>query len=696
MNTPTSPKKLASPKKYMRQKRAHGRSLSDFIPLRPAEKKLLDCCVTGEEAKVGDAVPFDDPDPKTIVRADFLRFLLLGGDEQAPVHEKGVQLHGAQIEGALEFQNCFVPHGMRLSMCLINEEMIARNAHIAGPLDLSGSHLRQGLNADGLRCDSAVFLQFGFCAFGEVRFMGAQLGGSLECAGGQFEPEGQHAISADQVIVRGNINFVFPFKATGEVRLLSAEVGGSVRCSGGQFHSKNSATIVADRAVIAGSFFLNKEFKATGTVELLRTRIGCDLVCSGGHFEPIAGEAISADGIVVVGAVFLNEGFKSTGLVRLLHAEIGGNLECIDGQFVPQKGGALTADGIAVEGDVFFSGGFKATGAVRLLGAQIAGNLECQQGGFFAPDGVALNLRAINVRDTLFLRGLGAPARISAASAQIGQLVDDWSAWSKGTILDGLVYQSLADTAATDAATRIEWLKKQSAKDLGEDTLKRNFRPQPWKQLQKVLREMGHDADAREVGVAYEDQLRKADRIGQIIGVKNGNRWIPFLRRRFLRALHWLFGFLAGYGYHPLRLFMSLVWVWLFCGVIYWWLAYAPHSAIGPTDPLVFQNSAYQACTTENNGNWMLCKQLPAEYTTFSPLAYSLDVLLPLVDLGQEKRWGPLVPTPASHFCIELLSLSPPHWLRLLNWFQILYGWMASLLFVAIVSGMSRRSEMDK
>ena len=41
------------------------------------------------------------------------------------------------------------------------------------------------------------------------------------------------------------------------------------------------------------------------------------------------------------------------------------------------------------------------------------------------------------------------------------------------------------------------------------------------------------------------------------------------------------------------------------------------------------------------------------------------------------------------------LLLSPPHWVRLLNWFQILYGWVASPLFVAIVSGMSRRSDME-
>jgi len=310
-------------------------------------------------------------------------------------------------------------------------------------------------------------------------------------------------------------------------------------------------------------------------------------------------------------------------------------------------------------------------------------------------DGV-LDLEGATIKGKLLLRSVGSPVRIDANGLEIRHLEADGSSWAKGSILNGFVYKSLGGEAFTNATASIRWLKLQRDQDLGEDDAKRSFRPQPWKQLQKVLREMGHDADAREVGVAYEDQLRKANRIGQITDVKDVNLWRPFLQRKSLRIFHWLFGFLAGYGYHPLRLFMSLVGVWLFCGVIYWWLAYAPHSAIGPTDPLVFQNTVYSACAKENNGNWMLCEQLPAEYTTLSPLAYSLDILLPLVDLGQEKRWGPLTPTPEKNFCVELLSLSPPHWVRLLNWFQILYGWVASLLFVAIVSGMARRSESEK
>ena len=547
MTTQTSPSTPAVPTPVT--KRAHGRSLGDFGELLPAEQKLLDYSATGKEAEIGDQVPKDASDPNRIVRAGFLRFLLMGGDEQAPVHEKGVQLIGAWIEGELNLENCFVPHGMRLVKCNFNKLIIARGAHIAGSFNLAGSYLKEGLGADLLQCDHAVFLRSGFCSSGEV---------------------------------------------------------------------------------------------------------------------------------------------------RLLNAHIGGDLDCSAGQFAPNQGYALFADGVVVKCAVFLDRGFKATSEVRLLGAQINGGLSYSHEHFVANGQNTLNIETATIKGLFQFSSLFASASIDAAFAHIGGLADGRGGWAKGSFLDGLVYSSLGGSAPTDAASRIAWLKMQSDEHLGEDTLKRDFRPQPWKQLQKVLREMGHDADARAVGVAFEDQLRKADRIGQIADVGTAKNVFPVLRRKCLRALHWLFGFLAGYGYHPLRLFMSLVGVWLFCGVIYWWLAYAPYSAIGPTDPLVFQNTAYSACAKENNGNWMLCEQLPAEYTTFSPLAYSLDILLPLVDLGQEKRWGPLTPTPEKNFCVELLSLSPPHWVRLLNWFQILYGWVASLLFVAIVSGMSRRSEMDK
>jgi hypothetical protein len=102
-------------------KRAYGRNLADFGDLHPAEKDLLDKCAHGKVAKLGDDVPADDSDPGKLVRASFLRFLLLGGDEQAPVHEQGVQLFGAWIQGKLDLKNCFVPHGLKLEKCKFDE-----------------------------------------------------------------------------------------------------------------------------------------------------------------------------------------------------------------------------------------------------------------------------------------------------------------------------------------------------------------------------------------------------------------------------------------------------------------------------------------------------------------------------------------------------------------------------------------------
>lgn len=694
MNTPATPCTSTTPSPV--PKRAYGRKLSDFGDLRPAEKILLNQSAQGKIAEIGNGVPADSSDYNKNIRASFLRFLLLGGDEQAPVHERGVQLSSAWIQDELNLENCRVLHGMKLTKCKFENSIITRDAHIAGPLVLSGSHLLQGLSADRLRCDSGVFLQNGFQSFAEVKLSGAQIGGNLDCSDGLFEPKEGLALSAEGAFINGGVFLNKQFKASGEVGLLSAQIGGNLECSGGQFQPKEGDALSFDRAVVKGSVFLDKEFKASGEVRLLGAQIGGLLACTGAHFDPIKGLALSADRAVVNGSVFLDKQFKATGEVRLLGAKIGGNLVCSGGKFEPKVGYGISADGVVVKGDVTLNARFKSTGHIRLTGAQIGGNLDCSGGQFSASILDVLLLQSATIQNGLILRALPYPVCINATATQIGALVDEPTAWAKGSILDGLVYRSLAGTAPTNAALRIAWLKQQSDEDLGEDKPKQGFRPQPWKQLQKVLREMGHEADAREVGVAFEDQLRKADRIGQITDASKAKNIIPAMRRQCFRGLHWLFGALTGYGYRPMRLFLSIVVVWLFCALAYWWLALPPNNALGPTDPLVFQNPVYAVCTAANNGNWFLCGPLPAEFTTFSPLAYSLDILLPLVDLGQEKSWGPLVPTPDRHFFVELFSFNPGHWVRLLNWIETLYGWVASLLFVAIVSGMSRRSEMDK
>ena len=122
------------------------RRLSDFLPLGPAEQLLLDCCRVGEMARLAEQRP-EVPDPTNRIRASFLRFLLLGGDEQAPVHERGVRMSGYWVEGRLDLGGCAVPFGATLVHSHFAGLLFAQDARLSGPLSLAGSCLSNRLSS---------------------------------------------------------------------------------------------------------------------------------------------------------------------------------------------------------------------------------------------------------------------------------------------------------------------------------------------------------------------------------------------------------------------------------------------------------------------------------------------------------------------------------------------------------------------
>jgi hypothetical protein len=235
----------------------------------------------------------------------------------------------------------------------------------------------------------------------------------------------------------------------------------------------------------------------------------------------------------------------------------------------------------------------------------------------------------------------------------------------------------------------------------------RALAPQPWRHLHHVLWNMGHYDSVNEIGI----QLQEKRKLKEF--------WL----------LHSIYGALVGYGYKPKRLIFPVITAWVLGGAFYWWAALPPHDVFAPTNPLIFQDRFYRPCLfcheieeSDPNatrvatrecysaqaemektlkekgerffpGNWYLCPRLREEYTGFSPLAYSLDVLLPLVDLQQQKDWGPLIPTPKANPWDEFREDGIKHLTRLVIWFQTLFGWVASLLLVAIVSGLTKRRE---
>lgn len=727
----------------MDQLKPKGRTLDEFKPLGQGEQQLLDACRNGEAAFLGAATPESATEAKRI-RAAFLRFLLLGGDEWSPIHERGVRLRGAFVEGPLDLTDCRIPATVDLADCHFDSVVSAMDAHVAGVLSLRGCKLAESLVADRLHCLATVFLSDGFkaadgvsiggaaiggdldCSGGqfaakegdalsadgadvkgdvflddgfratsEVRLLGARIGGVLSCVGGAFEAKEGHALSADGVDIKGSANLRDGFKAKGQVRLFGARIGGPLDCSDGQFEATEGAALSLERADVSGNVFLNGSFNAAGEVRLQGVQIGGSLFCNGGQFQSTKGEALTLDRATVKGSVFLSSGFAAAGTVRLLGAQIGSNLQCSRGQIKVDLGDALCADGVEVKGSVQLTEGFKAVGHVRFVGARIGGDLDCSGGLFETEAGDALSIDRTTMRGALCLVDLPKPLRLDASHADAALLVDELEAWAPGSVLDGFRYAALGGGSPTSGSERRRWLYKQRDDHLGSTGGGATFCPQPWRQLQRVLREMGHTEDSKQIGIAYEDRLRAIGRIGQ--SPPGTPALLAWLQRVVAQGAHYTFGKLAGYGYRPIRLVGWMVSVWFLCGLAYWWLALPSRSALAPSDPLVFQNHSYEECLPDrpgNPGNWYLCGPLRGEYATFSPLAFSLDVMLPLVDLGQERTWGAFVPTPKEGPLEELLGhFHWGHFARLLIWFETLFGWLSNLLLVAIVSGFSRRND---
>jgi hypothetical protein len=350
-----------------------------FGDLKPAEIKLLAAIPRGELAICGPNADGTDPanDPAKAeswaadreIRADLIRWLCVDRVAKELVDPNGIRALGARILGSVDLSYVTVPFGLTLWGCRLTEEVRLRSTDIAS-LDLQGTWLHT-LFADDARVKGAVFLRHGFRATGGVRLLGARMGGDLDLSDATLLnpplagiPRSGHAMGADGIEVTGSIFLNGNFHAEGAVRLLGAQIGGTLDCANATIHNapesglpNSGMALIADRAVVRGTAFLNQGFRATGQVRLAGAKVGGDLDCSSATFaNPLqpglaaAGTALIVDTIDVTGAIYLNRGFRAEGEVRLVDARIGGQLNC-DGA---QIQGWLNAEALTVKGLLFW------------------------------------------------------------------------------------------------------------------------------------------------------------------------------------------------------------------------------------------------------------------------------------------------------------------------------------------------------
>lgn len=344
----------------------------------------------------------------------------------------------------------------------------------------------------------------------------------------------------------------------------------------------------------------------------------------------------------------------------------------------------IVADGLETRGDVFLRGAV-VQGEARFPGARLGGTLDCDGARFEREGGKALFLQGAEVAGAFFLReGASVRGELDLSGARIEHINDDRACWPGpgDLLLDRCRYGAFIG-GPVDARSRLDWLALQDEAQFGQD-----FWPQPYEQLAKVFREMGHAADARAVLIRKEKLQRRARRA----------RMTP--PGRALYALRdGLLAVTLRYGRAPM-----LAGAWLLALAVIGFALFdvaAQHGAIKPNTGYTLRAPEWVACgaamgetvhdpaTGETlkgrreaeHGTRLDCFLAQPEgrnYPRFDAAIYSLDTLLPIVDLEMQDFWIP----------DETADWPYAEATRWYLWLHIGLGWGLSLLAVAGFSGL--------
>lgn len=358
----------------------------------------------------------------------------------------------------------------------------------------------------------------------------------------------------------------------------------------------------AARAVIDGDLHLG-QCTITGGVRLTDTHIATDLLLDRLVVGPNRnGKSIDADGLAV-GQDMDAEFIESTGEISLRSARIGGRLSMRGS--VLRRGEhtgphALNAARITVEHELQLSSGyangryaggtppdgvltqpFVSEGGVRLDDGRFGNALVINKADFRLTGDQQVSLRRVQTPELRFVLEHPPTGRVSLAGARVGRLTDTGTSWPGAGNIDlrGFSYDSLASQGPFPLQRRIGWIRDATPE----------YSPEPYEKLAQALRDGGEDSYAREVLLARQ---RK--------------------RRETLSPVGAVWGYLqdvtVGYGYRPGRAALWMVALWAFSA-----LYFATHAVPAPIDAQAWPH--------------------------WNPALLALDLLLPVVDLGQSNAW---------------------------------------------------------
>ena len=453
-----------------------------------------------------------------------------------------------------------------------------------------------------------------------LRLRGAWISGALDLQGVALDRD----ISLSHCVLAGPIS------------LLNAKLRGLF------LTSVRMQSLSADQAEFDGSLYIRGGSEVSGEISLAGTRIKGDIQICDAVIRAEGQDAIFAPQLVLDGSLFL------------------GNYPYSDGETTLTTEGMLFFSSLRAAHDVFVSHCAIAPHEDPLLGGVFG---ETEEHG----RGIALSFARAQVGGLLYLQDLAiSRGVVNLAGATVARLADEPDA-ERETYpirLDGFRYTDFSRHTTTSLKARLNWLERRPA-----DT---PFTAQPYEQLSQVLSAMGHRLDAQAVLMRKERAMRAEDRALMTNPGRLGLAWAADL---ILRGA-------IGYGYKPARALIVSIVLILTIGLFFQktWNA----GDMAPNAAPILVSRDWIAATQSHPDNpaafWSQPGQAGQDFETFNAFSYAADLLIPIVDLGQESAWAPST------------SRSPlgrvGWWLR---WFAKAVGWVVTALVAAALTGVIRR-----
>lgn len=577
-----------------------------------------------------------------------------------------------------------------------NGEINLFDAEIVGQLDLSDATLRNA-DADGyvLRADRAT-IKAGLIATalrtsGELCLRGATIGG-LDLSGATLADPSGVALSADLARIDGDF-VAIGLRSTGELRLPAVTMSGQLDLSDATLANPGGNVLQADQALFGGGM-LATDTTASGEIRLLGATLRGQLDLADAVLDNPGRHALCVDQVTIDGDLTAT-GITMTGEFRMIGATVRGQLDLSDATLRNPGSGVLTGDQASLDGGLFATD-LRTSGEISLAAVTVNGVLDLEGATLENSGATALRFNGSTAKN-IFLRrltwsGTISLARMSAealsitgvtaldetsslrlAHAQINTIECDH--WTDGPRLhvDGLRYTRL-DPQPTPAQWA-GWLARSQGRSKHDPDA---YVPSAYDALATSLHDAGREDDARRVRIAKHDRRR---RYGDL------DPWS--------RAAECVYHVLVGYGFAPIRLFPTfgaLVLLSLLVSVVVagddsaWRRTAAASAACRVATPVQPPAAAAQTTprpsgaptTTGGAAGAALSASTacPAPSTASSSrdldgldrVVFAFDAAVPVVDLGQERRFEVRGP-----------------WLRTWYVLTVLGSWLLGIMLVAAI-----------